>query len=220
MRIFNSDGSEAEMCGNGIRCLVEYLTKSSTNERDITPYKIETNSGLKKAIYKNGQISVEMGKPIFEKSLIPTNIIDTFNNLPSALFSFNDFSARGYSVGMGNPHLIFFLENIETISVGDLGSFFEKSELFPEKTNVHFCKILNQKNISVKVWERGAGETLACGTGACAVHVAAYILGLCSSKTTITLPGGKLNIEWDSEDKEVKMTGISKEIFSGEIYIN
>ena len=126
----------------------------------------------------------------------------------------------GYAVGMGNPHLIFFVKDIESIVLSRLGPIFEKNELFPEKTNVHFCQILNRDNIKVKVWERGAGPTLACGTGACAIHVAAYKLGLCNSKTTITLPGGNLKIEWSNKDSEVMMTGNAKKVFSGSILIN
>ena len=127
---------------------------------------------------------------------------------------------RGYAVGMGNPHLIFFVKDLDLITLSILGPIFEKNELFPEKTNVHFCQIINKENIKVKVWERGAGATLACGTGACAIHVAAYKLGLCNSKTTVTLPGGNLKIDWSKDDCEVMMTGNAKKVFSGSILIN
>ena len=114
---------------------------------------------------------------------------------------------------MGNPHLIFFVQDLESIALSILGPIFEKNELFPEKTNVHFCQIINRDNIKVKVWERGAGPTLACGTGACAIHVAAYKLGLCNSQTIVTLPGGNLKIDWSNDDCEVMMSGNAKKGF-------
>ena len=116
---------------------------------------------------------------------------------------------------MGNPHLIFFVENLDLISHEELGPVFENNNLFPEKTNVHFCQIINSKKIIVKVWERGAGSTLACGTGACAIHVAARKLSRCEAKTSIILPGGELFIEWDNINDEVLMTGIAKKVFKG-----
>ena len=220
MIIFNSDGSEAQMCGNGIRCLVEYLhVNDSMNNKNIE-YKIETKAGLKIAKYINDEITVKMGVPILECQNIPTTIEKKINSIPSHEFIEKDFNNMGYSVGMGNPHLIFFVEDIESIVLSRLGPIFEKNELFPEKTNVHFCQILNRDNIKVKVWERGAGPTLACGTGACAIHVAAYKLGLCNSQTIVTLPGGNLKIDWSKDDCEVMMTGNAKKVFSGSMLVN
>jgi len=219
MIIYNSDGSEAQMCGNGIRCLVEYLhVNDSMNNKNIE-YKIETKAGLKIAQYLNDEITVKMGVPILESQNIPTTIGKKINSIPSHEFIEKDFNNMGYSVGMGNPHLIFFVEDIESIVLSRLGPIFEKNELFPEKTNVHFCQILNRDNIKVKVWERGAGPTLACGTGACAIHVAAYKLGLCNSKTIVTLPGGNLKIDWSKDDCEVMMTGNAKKVFSGSMLV-
>jgi diaminopimelate epimerase len=220
MIIFNSDGSEAQMCGNGIRCLVEYLhVNDSMNNKNIE-YKIETKAGLKIAKYINDEITVKMGVPILECQNIPTTIEKKINSIPSHEFIEKDFNNMGYAVGMGNPHLIFFVKDIESIVLSRLGPIFEKNELFPEKTNVHFCQILNRDNIKVKVWERGAGPTLACGTGACAIHVAAYKLGLCNSQTIVTLPGGNLKIDWSKDDCEVMMTGNAKKVFSGSMLVN
>jgi len=220
MIIFNSDGSEAQMCGNGIRCLVEYLhVNDSMNNKNIE-YKIETKAGLKIAKYINDEITVKMGVPILECQNIPTTIEKKINSIPSHEFIEKDFNSMGYAVGMGNPHLIFFVKDIESIVLSRLGPIFEKNELFPEKTNVHFCQILNRDNIKVKVWERGAGATLACGTGACAIHVAAYKLDLCNSQTIVTLPGGNLKIDWSKDDCEVMMTGNAKKVFSGSMFIN
>ena len=220
MIIFNSDGSEAQMCGNGIRCLVEYLhVNDSLNNKNIE-YKIETKAGLKIAKYINDEITVKMGVPILDSQNIPTTIEKKINSIPSHEFIEKNFNNIGYAVGMGNPHLIFFVQDIESIVLSRLGPIFEKNELFPEKTNVHFCQILNRDNIKVKVWERGAGPTLACGTGACAIHVAAYKLGLCNSKTIVTLPGGNLKIDWSQDDCEVMMTGNAKKVFSGSMLVN
>ena len=220
MIIYNSDGSEAQMCGNGIRCLVEYLQNNDSTTNKSIEYKIETKAGLKIAKYINKEISVKMGFPILDSQLIPTKIENKTNSLPSHQFIEKDFNSKGFAVGMGNPHLIFFLENLDSISLYSLGPLLENNKLFPEKTNVHFCKILSRDNINVKVWERGAGATLACGTGACAIHVAAYKLGFCNSKTTVSLPGGNLKIEWSKEDCEVMMTGNAKKVYSGLMSIN
>jgi len=215
MIIFNSDGSEAEMCGNGIRCMIEYLNNQEDYLINKFEYRIETKAGLKVAKYNSGKITVRMGKPIFEKNLIPTTINKNINELLTEEFNYEKFNAQGYAVGMGNPHLIFFVENLGLVSHKELGPVFENNNLFPEKTNVHFCQIINRKKIIVKVWERGAGSTLACGTGACAIHVAARKLSRCEEKTSIILPGGELFIEWNNTNDEVLMTGIAHKVFKG-----
>ncbi len=220
MIIFNSDGSEAQMCGNGIRCLVEYLHVNDSIKNKNIEYKIETKAGLKVAKYINDEITVKMGVPILDSQNIPTTIEKKINSVPTHNFIEKNFSNKGYAVGMGNPHLIFFLQDLDSIALSILGPIFEKNELFPEKTNVHFCQIINRENIKVKVWERGAGPTLACGTGACAIHVAAYKLGLCNSKTIVSLPGGNLKIDWSKDDCEVMMTGNAKKVFSGSMLVN
>jgi len=220
MIIFNSDGSEAQMCGNGIRCLVEYLHVNDSIKNKNIEYKIETKAGLKVAKYINDEITVKMGVPILDSQNIPTTIEKKINSVPTHNFIEKNFSNKGYAVGMGNPHLIFFLKDLDSIALSILGPIFEKNELFPEKTNVHFCQIINRENIKVKVWERGAGPTLACGTGACAIHVAAYKLGLCNSKTIVSLPGGNLKIDWSKDDCEVMMTGNAKKVFSGSMLVN
>jgi len=217
MIIFNSDGSEAEMCGNGIRCMIEYLNNQENSLNNKLEYRIETKAGLKVAKYNSGKITVRMGKPIFENKLIPTTINKNINQLLTDKFKYQKFNTQGYAVGMGNPHLIFFIEDLAMVSHKELGPVFENNNLFPEKTNVHFCQIINSKKIIVKVWERGAGSTLACGTGACAVHVAAKKLSRCEAKTTIILPGGELFIDWNDIDDEVLMTGTANKVFKGSL---
>ncbi len=220
MIIYNSDGSEAQMCGNGIRCMIEYLNEKNKVITNKCVYKIETKAGLKIGNYNSGRISVKMGRPLFDSNEIPTNITNSKNGIIYSNFTYKDFSFTGYAVGMGNPHLIFFVDNLDIISHKELGAVFEKSILFPDKTNVHFCQIIDSSNIKVKVWERGAGSTLACGTGACAIHVAANKLGLCESITNVKLPGGNLIIDWSKDNDEVKMTGTAKKIFNGLFYLN
>ena len=219
MIIYNSDGSEAQMCGNGIRCLVEYIHRSNKETINSSEYRIETKAGLKIAQYNDGEITVKMGKPVLDTNQIPTIIDTKHNHLPSYLFKESNFEQQGYAVGMGNPHLIFFIKDINKISLSLLGPIFENNKLFPEKTNVHFAEIIDRDNIRVRVWERGAGPTLACGTGACAVHVAAFKLGLCNSETTINLPGGNLKIKWSRLDDEILMTGYAKKVFSGKYFL-
>jgi len=219
MIIYNSDGSEAQMCGNGIRCLVEYLNSYNKITDNFSEYRIETKAGIKIANYSDGEITVKMGKPILDSIKIPTKINKKINLLPSSFFNESNFKEQGYAVGMGNPHLIFFLDNLKNVDLSILGPIFENNKLFPEKTNVHFSQIIDRDNIKVLVWERGAGATLACGTGACAVHVAAFKLGLCNSKTTINLPGGNLKISWSKTNEDINMTGNAKKVFSGTYFL-
>ncbi|MBK16939.1 MAG: diaminopimelate epimerase [Prochlorococcus sp. SP3034] len=223
MKIYNSDGSEAEMCGNGIRCLIKYLYNdqdiAKANKKKNYIYTVETKAGVKVANYKNGKISIKMGAPILEPKLIPTTINKFIKNIPYATFKINNFNNLGYAIGMGNPHLIFFVDDLSKVNHCELGADLERNILFPERTNVHFCQVLNSNNIKVNVWERGSGETLACGTGACAVHVAAHKLGICNNKTKITLPGGSLIIEWNENYKEVIMIGDAKKVFKGSFFI-
>ena len=220
MIIFNSDGTEAQMCGNGIRCLVEYIHKSEIRKDKNFEYKIETKAGIKTARYIDDEITVMMGNPILKNKLIPTEIKTLKNSVPSFNFKEPNFNEQGYAVGMGNPHLIFFLDNLNSFSIKELGPILENNKLFPEKTNVHFSQILDRNNIRVIVWERGVGPTLACGTGACAVHVAAFKLGLCNSETTVNLTGGNLKIKWANNGEEVYMTGNACKVFSGSYHLN
>ena len=220
MIIYNSDNSEAEMCGNGIRCLIQYLNDNDSLNKKKNVYKVETKAGLKIGRINSDGITVKMGMPIFKSNLIPTTIDSLVNEIPSINFKSKGFNSIGYAVGMGNPHLVFFVDDINKISLNILGPLFENNKYFPDKTNVHFCEILNNKNIKVLVWERGVGTTLACGTGACAVHSVAYKLGLCENKTQIILPGGILLIDWKNSGEEILMTGNSKIVFNGSYIVN
>tara|TARA_Y100001970_G_scaffold293138_2_gene438045 strand:+ start:17470 stop:18330 length:861 start_codon:yes stop_codon:yes gene_type:complete len=216
MRIFNSDGSEAEMCGNGIRCLMKYLVDSNTDLNNHDFISVETNAGIiKSKIEDNKEITVNMGKPFFLNEEIPTTMNQSIYNLLFSNYSINNIDIKGYAVGMGNPHLIFFVNDIDTIDIEKLGPLLEIDKLFPRSTNVHFAQIINKSSTRLVVWERGCGKTLACGTGACAVHVAANILGLSNQISTLELPGGNLQINWLGHQSNVFMTGESKFVFSG-----
>ena len=177
MRIFNSDGSEPEMCGNGIRCLIAFL--NDNNEiNDKSEIRIETNAGLiLTSIAGNENIKVNMGEPILSPEDIPTKLL--MNNLPvpNGKITINNQILNVYAASMGNPHMIVFVDKIDNIPFEEWGRFLEKHNTFPNDTNVHFVELIDKTNIKVKVWERGAGLTKACGTAACAAAFAAKING-------------------------------------------
>ena len=218
MRMFNSDGSEAEMCGNGIRCVGKFVyDKGLTNKENIT---IETLAGIKqlKLNIKDGKVltvKVDMGEPILEAEKIPvkSNEFPVKNLKLKALDKEFIFTC----VSMGNPHAITIVENVDNFDVQKYGSIIEIDNIFPKKTNVEFIEIKDRKNIKMRVWERGAGETLACGTGACATAVACNLNGLTDKNVNIELLGGTLEIEWNKEDNHIYMTGPAVTVFEGEL---
>lgn len=218
MKMFNSDGSEAEMCGNGIRCVGKFVyDKGFTNK---TTLKIETLAGVKelKLNIKEGKVDtvrVDMGKPIFEAKKIP--VVSNEEIVKSLELEIYNKKFKFTCLSMGNPHAVTFIENIENIEVKKYGSKIEINEKFPNKTNVEFIEIVNKKHIKMRVWERGAGETLACGTGACASVVAGIVNNLLEEKVTVELLGGRLEIEWDKYNKHVYMTGPAVTVFEGRL---
>ncbi len=218
MRIFNPDGSEAEMCGNGIRCFVHYLY--SENISDKKYFRIETKAGLiKPEIIKNANktslIRVNMGKPQFAVDKIPVKLNSGTNYVHNHPLNIENNTFEINCVSMGNPHTVIFAPNIDDIDLIKWGKKIENHFLFPEKTNVEFVEILDKSNIKVRVWERGAGITLACGTGACASVAAGIKNNLLNDKVTVRLPGGELFINWAEEN--IFMTGPAKTVFKGEI---
>lgn len=221
MNIYNPDGSEAEMCGNGIRCLAKFVyDKKMTNKTSIT---VETLSGIKTLDLKieKGKVSlvtVDMGEPILDADKIPVingfkekslNGID-FINVKVELKKFT-------CVSMGNPHAICFIDNINNIDIAKIGPIIENNKCFPNKTNVEFIEIISKNEINMRVWERGTGETLACGTGACASVIASILNGYTDRKVTVNLLGGKLKIIWNKEDNHVYMKGPARTVYEGEI---
>ena len=219
MRMFNSDGSEAEMCGNGIRCVGKFVyDKGLTNK---TTVKIETLAGIKTLILntKDGKVEtarVDMGEPILEAEKIP--VISTEEPVKNLELEAENKKFKFTCVSMGNPHAITIVENTKEFDVEKYGKVLEVDKAFPKKANIEFAQIANRQNINMRVWERGAGETLACGTGACATAVACNLNGLTDRKVNIELLGGTLNIEWNETDNHVYMTGPAVTVFDGELY--
>jgi diaminopimelate epimerase len=212
MLIFNGDGSPAGACGNGTRCIAKILF----DEGQKSPIKIEAPQGKTLTVFNGAQITVDMGEPQLSWQEIPlAEEWDTLN-LPKLLPQYDEPIA----VSMGNPHTVFFVDDIETVDLEDSGAAVENDKFFPEKTNVEFAQVVNDNKILMRVWERGAGVTQACGSGACATLVAAAQRGLIKNrKAAISMPGGELTIEWKQEDNRVYMTGPVHTAFKGVAYL-
>ncbi len=212
MKVFNSDGSEAEMCGNGIRCFALYAKEKGLVSGDS--FAVETPAGIIKPEIKGEEVEVDMGEPVLEGPRIPINLEGQVIDHPAS-FGGNNF--RITCVSMGNPHCIIFREGGGEVDLEGLGPMIENDVLFPRRTNVEFVRVIGPDEIEVKVWERGAGPTLACGTGACASLVASVLNSKTGREATVRLPGGDLKVEWREEDNRVYMTGPAAFVFSGEI---
>lgn len=212
-RIFNADGGEVEQCGNGARCFVRYVHDHSlTQQREIC---IETLSGvISPKLEINGNVTVNMGKPIFEPEKIPFIAESVAKTYTLEI----DASSVTISVlSMGNPHAVRIVENVENAQVHTEGALIESHQRFPKKVNVGYMQIVDQNHIKLRVFERGAGETLACGTGACAAVVAGINLGLLEHRVIVSTRGGELIIDWPEKDAPVWMTGPAVTVFEGEI---
>ena len=219
MRMFNSDGSEAEMCGNGIRCVGKFVYDKGLTDK--TTVKIETLAGIKTLVLntKDGKVEtarVDMGEPILEAEKIP--VISKEQPVKNLELEAENKKFKFTCVSMGNPHAITIVENTKEFDVEKYGKILEVDKAFPKKANIEFAQIIDKENIKMRVWERGAGETLACGTGACATAVACNLNGLTDRKVNIELLGGTLNIEWNETDNHVYMTGPAVTVFDGELY--
>lgn len=216
MRMFNSDGSEAEMCGNASRCVAKYVfEKGLTDKTEIT---LETGAGkkvLKLNLFNNivTSVTVDMGEPVLLASDIPV-VSQTTDFIDKTVIIGND-EWKVTCVSMGNPHAVVFTKEIENLDLPVTGPLFENNSLFPSKVNTEFVYVVDRNNLRMRVWERGAGETLACGTGACAVLVASVLNNLTERKATVSLLGGDLNIEWDAVSNHVFMTGPAEFVFEG-----
>ncbi len=214
MRIFNQDGSEAEMCGNGIRCLAKYCFENGLVQRPSI--LVETLAGVKALDLKieNGLVKsarVNMGSPSFKAEDVPIKWDGPFINNPIHV---GGETIKATALSMGNPHCVVFVEDVEGYPVQKLGPLLENHELFPKRTNVEFVQIISRDKLKVRVWERGVGETMACGTGACASVVAAKVLGKVDETVTVKLPGGELTVEYRSV---VFMEGPAEKVFEGVI---
>lgn len=216
MRIFNPDGSEAENCGNAIRCVGKYVYDRGLLAK--TEISVETLAGIQHLILhprdgKVEQVTVNMGPPILEGRRIPT-LIDA-EKVCGQPIRVGDSSLSFTAVSMGNPHAIFFVEDAEHYPVAEIGPAVERHPLFPQRTNAEFVTVKNRKEMVMRVWERGAGQTLACGTGACATLVGGVLNGLVDREATVHLAGGDLLIRWDEKSGDLFMTGPAAFVFEG-----
>ncbi len=217
MRIFNSDGSEGDMCGNGIRCVGKYVfERGLTGKTELT---IATKSGLKQLwlTVENGivtRVRADMGTPELNPKLIPVD-------LPGELVLRHRLQIMGQTyfitcVNMGNPHAVLFVRDPEVVDLPTIGPMIEHHPLFPRRTNVEFVRVIDRGILQMRVWERGAGETLACGTGACAALVAAVLAGLSDRTVQMKLTGGNLQLQWNAEDNHVYQSGPASFVFDGD----
>lgn len=216
MRIYNSDGSEPEMCGNGIRCLAQFIADKTGKEQINKSFRIHTLAGtISPQLKENGQVRVDMGIPQLTAAEIPTTLCSPDDKVIAQPLEVAGKSWTVTCVSMGNPHCITFVEDTDTIDLIQIGSKFEHHPVFPQRTNTEFIQIVKSNYMKMRVWERGAGITLACGTGACASVVAGVLNGKCDRLCTVELPGGCLQIEWSEQDGRVYMTGAAELVFTG-----
>jgi diaminopimelate epimerase len=218
MEMYNADGSRGEMCGNGIRCVGKYVYDHGLVRRDSL--QIETDAGIKQLrLHAVGgrvaTVTVDMGTPILDGPRIPVAATGHVVNAPLPV---GDQTYRITCVSMGNPHCVLFCDEVETLPLAELGPRFEHHPFFPQRVNTEFIQVLSRGELRMRVWERGSGETAACGTGACAAVVAAVLNGKTDRQAVVHLNGGDLLIEWSTDDR-IFMTGPAEEVFSGEIDI-
>jgi diaminopimelate epimerase len=216
MRIFNSDGSEPEMCGNGIRCLARFIADLEGKGSSTVSYQIHTLAGVMvPKLQADGQVTVDMGLPRLLASEIPTTLTAPDDKVVNQSLEVAGQTWEVTCVSMGNPHCITFVDDVTSIPLEAIGPQFEHHAVFPQRTNTEFIQVISPDYLKMRVWERGAGITLACGTGACASLVAAVLTGRSNRRATVELPGGCLDIEW-SDDQRLYMTGPATRVFDGE----
>ncbi|KAH9610292.1 hypothetical protein KSS87_005662 [Heliosperma pusillum] len=224
MRIFNSDGSEPEMCGNGVRCFARFIAELQ-NLQGTHSFTIHTGAGLIiPEIQDDGQVKVDMGEPVLKAADVPTNLPSNKElSVVKADLVVDGKTWAVTCVSMGNPHCVTFGKKgeqnlvVDQLNLADIGPKFEHHNVFPARTNTEFVEVFSRSHLKMRVWERGAGATLACGTGACAVVVAAVLEGRADRKCVVDLPGGPLEIEWREEDNHVYMTGPAQAVFYGSV---
>ncbi len=215
MRIFNADGSEPEMCGNGIRCLARFLADND-GDGPGRRWQVETLAGrIVPELMPDGGIRVDMGPPFLEPATIPTTLPLGPAGLPQGELEAAGERFSVAAAGMGNPHVVIPVADLDAIDLERCGAALEVHPAFPARTNVHFVQVIAPDHLRMRVWERGAGPTLACGTGACATLVACRRLGLCEGRARLDLPGGPLWIEWAGDGAPVLMTGPAEVVFEG-----
>ncbi len=215
MRIFNCDGSEPEMCGNGIRCFAGFVADLEGESRNKDKYQIHTLAGvITPQLMPDGQVQVDMGLPRLLAGEIPTTLTSANEKVINIPLQVAGKSWDVTCVSMGNPHCITFVEDVAAIPLEEIGREFEHHPAFPQRINTEFVEIVRRDYVKMRVWERGAGITLACGTGACATLVAGVLTGKCDRTATVELPGGPLLIEW-ADNERLYMTGPAQKVFAG-----
>lgn len=217
MCMYNADGSEGKMCGNGIRCVAKYVYDFKLTDKDVIT--VETLSGIKtlKLNVENGKVKtvrVNMGAPILECDKVPVKYDDEKMINKPVKVDGKTFNIT--CVSMGNPHAVTFINDTDNLEIEKIGPKFENNEIFPDKVNTEFIQIIDKNTVKMRVWERGSGETFACGTGACASVVASVLNRLTENKVTVKLLGGELEIEYNQDENTVYMTGPARVVFTGE----
>ena len=217
MCMYNADGSEGKMCGNGIRCVAKYVYDFKLTDKDVIT--VETLSGIKtlKLNVENGKVKtvrVNMGARILECDKVPVKYDDEKMINKPVKVDGKTFNIT--CVSMGNPHAVTFINDTDNLEIEKIGPKFENNEIFPDKVNTEFIQIIDKKTVKMRVWERGSGETFACGTGACASVVASVLNRLTENKVTVKLLGGELEIEYNQDENTVYMTGPARVVFTGE----
>lgn len=218
MTMFNADGSESEMCGNGIRCVGKYVYDYGLTDK--TEVSVETLAGIKylKFLIKDGKVdmvTVNMGEPILKPELVP--VVGEGDAVIDSPIEVDGKEYKMTCVSMGNPHSVVFVDDVDNFPLHEVGPLFEHHKAFPRRVNAEFCQVIDRTHAKMRVWERGTGETLACGTGTCATAVACILNGKTEDEVTITLLGGDLIIRWDREKNVIYMTGPARVVFDGEI---
>ena len=223
MEMYNADGSRGEMCGNGIRCVAKYVYDYGLTDK--THISVETLGGIKylDLTVKDGKVAlirVDMGEPELDPEKIPIimkGYSDETDRVLNAQIKVDGKEYHMTGVSMGNPHDVVYIDDVQGLDIEKIGPKFENHERFPQRINTEFARVIDRKTVEMRVWERGSGETLACGTGACAVAVASILNGYTEREVEIRLLGGNLQIEWNEEDNHVYMTGPATVVFDGEI---
>lgn len=231
MEMYNADGTRSEMCGNGIRCVAKYVyDKGLTDSEHISVVSAGQIKYLSMAIERQHpwdrgtvkRVRVNMGSPILDPKLIPVNLpgealgSSATCAVINAPIEVNGAQHHMTCVSMGNPHAVVFMDHVQELDIGHIGPAFEQHGVFPKRVNTEFVEVLDRQHVFMRVWERGTGETLACGTGCCATAVACALNGLTDTSLTVKLLGGELQIEWDREQNLVYMTGPAETVFEGE----
>lgn len=220
MEIYNFDGSKVEMCGNGIRCFANYIWSRGLSKKKVL--EIETMAGIirpEKAGKDGKLVKVDMGEPILEAKKIPTTVKNDLSLLDYPVKLKDGSTHLVTTVSMGNPHAVVFVKDVDKFDVHGIGVQIENHKLFPKRINVEFIEVKSKSRLKMRVWERGTGETLACGTGACAAQVASFLHGKTNRTATLELLGGNLKIEWNKDNNRVYMTGPAEEVFTGTVNI-